>query len=468
MPGPSSPSEAVSAHPPRPPGPASGPALQPGKTPRLRSLDVLRGATMLAMVLVNNPGSWTWVYPPLQHAEWTGCTPTDLIFPFFLFIMGVSMAFAGQSTRARVLRRTAIILSLGLLLNAFPYTDLAHARIPGVLQRLALCALLVTLLTRLAGLRTQAAVAAAALVGYGLLLREWGAISSAIPALAAQAVDSTPPSAMGLLGAKVMILPGDNPARALDHLVIGSEHLYRGAQTDPEGLLSTLPAAVTTLLGYWAGLSLRRRQAGPAPAAHWPGPLTCCIACGYNLHSLTPAAKPAGGGAIVCPECGRSNTRADDPGALAALTPLFAVAAALLAAGWIASGFIPLSKPLWTPSFTLWTGGWAAGALALCVLVIDRRGFGAWGWPFEVAGRNALLLFVGSGVVARVLSLIHVGGGAAGDPGLSVKEALYRFVFVRIAAGDVHLGSLLYACANVGLWWLVLLVLWRRRWFWVV
>jgi predicted acyltransferase len=203
---------------------------------RLVSLDAFRGLTMAAMVLVNNPGTWSAVYAPLRHAAWHGLTPTDVIFPFFLFIVGVAIppSLDGRPRAAalgRVLRRAAVIFVLGLVLSAFPDFDWATLRLPGVLQRIAVCYLLAAALFLTTRWRTQAIVAAALLVGY------WAALML-IP---------VPGYGRGDLG------PEGNLAAWLDRALLGP-HVWRVSRVyDPEGVLSTAPAIATVLLGALAG-----------------------------------------------------------------------------------------------------------------------------------------------------------------------------------------------------------------------
>ena len=212
---------------------------------RLLSLDVFRGGTVAAMVLVNNPGAWDAVYPPLRHADWHGWTPTDLVFPFFLFIVGVAIPLAlgprlvrGEARAAllgRIARRATVIFALGLFLHAFPTFDLATIRIPGVLQRIAVCYLVTAALFVTTGWRVQAGVAATALLGY------WAAMTL-VPA---------PGFAAGDLSKE------GNLAAFIDRAVLGP-HIWRvGGVYDPEGLLSTIPAVATTLAGLLAGQWLR-------------------------------------------------------------------------------------------------------------------------------------------------------------------------------------------------------------------
>jgi predicted acyltransferase len=203
---------------------------------RLVSLDAFRGLTIAAMVLVNNPGTWTAVYAPLRHAAWHGLTPTDVIFPFFLFIVGVAIppSLAGRprlTALARVLRRAAVIFALGLVLNGFPGFDWSTVRIPGVLQRIAVCYLIAAVLFLTTSWRVQAAAATALLLAY------WAAMTL-IP---------VPGFGAGDLG------PEGNLAAWVDRRVLGA-HIWRAARVyDPEGILSSVPAVATALFGVLAG-----------------------------------------------------------------------------------------------------------------------------------------------------------------------------------------------------------------------
>ncbi|HET9276461.1 MAG TPA: heparan-alpha-glucosaminide N-acetyltransferase domain-containing protein, partial [Gemmatimonadales bacterium] len=220
-----------------------------GGQERLAALDAFRGLTIAGMLLVNNPGTWSAIYPPLRHAEWHGWTPTDLIFPFFVFIVGItthlSLARRGEDGRVvrRILTRGGVIILLGLLLHAFPFFPLSRwetLRFPGVLQRIGVCFIAAALLARGRSNRAVGGSVAALLLGY------WG-----LQALVA------PPG----VPAPTLDDPSATLSAWIDRTVFGS-HLWRASQTwDPEGLLSTLPAIGTCLLGVLAG----RRLAGPEP-----------------------------------------------------------------------------------------------------------------------------------------------------------------------------------------------------------
>jgi predicted acyltransferase len=261
---------------------------------RMVSLDVFRGATIAAMILVNDPGSWSHIYPPLEHAEWNGWTPTDMIFPFFLFIVGVSMTLSFASRIARgltrralvihVVRRSALIFAIGLFLNGFPNFDFSSIRIMGVLQRIALCYLVAGLLylatfqrepiagrpARVrANLRVTAAVAIALLVGY------W-ALMMFVP---------VPGYGAGRLG------KDDNLGAYVDRTLMGG-HLWSESVTwDPEGFLSTLPAIASLLIGILAGEWLRSdRRAGRKVLGLAAAGLVLLVA-GRLLHPYFPINK---------------------------------------------------------------------------------------------------------------------------------------------------------------------------------
>lgn len=342
------------------------------------------------MVLVNNPGDWDHVYPPLLHSEWNGCTPTDLVFPFFLFIVGAAMAFsfaryegrrADAGTYLTILRRTAILFGLGLLLNGFPFYNLATLRILGVLQRIALAYLLASLVVLNCSRHRQWLVTAGLLVGYWLVIRF-------VPVPGGIAGDLSP---AGNLGAY------------LDRLLLGTSHLYLKGRFDPEGLLGTLPATATVFIGYLSG--------------HWLR--------GQPRRTRTSLILAGAGGVLIL-------------------------------AGWGWGQFFPINKSLWTSSYVLLTSGWALGLVAACFELVEVRGGRRWGWPFEVLGLNAIFLFVGSGLVGRVLKYTHISDLTAG-------RWLYEHLFAPWTT-PVN-ASLAYALATVALWWLVLWVLYRRQWF---
>jgi predicted acyltransferase len=326
---------------------ATSTAAAPISDTRLVSLDLFRGATMAAMVLVNNPGDWGHVYAPLLHAEWHGWTPTDLIFPFFLFIVGVAMTLSRATLGpwGRILRRAATIVGLGALLAGFPYFPLATWRIPGVLVRIGICYLAVTALFRWtlpAGPRDDRAHA---------VRLSWLAVVLAIGYWAAMVLAPYPGHVPGDL------TPEGNLAAFIDRTVIGQAHMYRQRAWDPEGLASTVPAIVTVLMGVLSGFWLRVAVEGRAKAA------------------VMAAAGLAG-----------------------------------MALGLLWDLAFPLNKNLWTSSFVAFTGGAAALSLAACYYLIDVRRWRRWTRPFVILGVNAITLYVLAGLSAKLLGLIKVTG----------------------------------------------------------
>jgi predicted acyltransferase len=340
-------------------------------TGRLVSLDVFRGLTIAGMILVNNPGTWSAVYRPLTHADWHGWTPTDLIFPFFLFAVGASIALAlasrlerGEShgrLLSRIALRSLVLFALGLFLAGFPSFDLATIRIPGVLQRIAACYLAVALLVLAVPQRHRVPVMVTVLTA--LLLGYW-ALMTWVP---------VPGFGAGDLGKE------GNLAAHLDRTVLGP-HIWRAAKVyDPEGILSTLPAIATTLAGLFTGLWLRTARA--------------------------PAAKAAGMAAA-------------------------GAGAVLLGLSW--DRWFPINKALWTSSYVAFTAGAALLVLAACSWLVEIRRWRRWATPFVVFGTNAIAAFVLSTFVARLLILVKVTGrdGAA----VSLHRWIYTEVFAPWAA----------------------------------
>lgn len=362
---------------------------------RLVALDVFRGLTVAGMILVNNPGSWSAQYAPLKHAVWHGWTPTDLVFPFFLFIVGVSITLAlgsrverGDVTGAlvsRIARRAGLIFLIGLLLAAFPYFDLAGLRIPGVLQRIAICYLVAALLFISTRVRTQALVAVALLIGYWLLM-------TLVPVPGYGAPDLT---------------RDGNLAAFVDRVLLAG-HTYNKEFPDPEGLLSTLPAIATAVSGLLAGAWLR-------------------------------VAKPL-------------DQR---------ITGML-VAGALLATTGLLWGLIfPINKPLWTSSYVVLTTGLALLTLAACVWIVDVRGWRRLAFPFVVFGTNALAVFALSALVAETMSLIKID--RADGAQVTSHTFIYDGLFASWAA-PVN-ASLMFALAYVGVWFVLMWLLYRKRIF---
>ncbi len=359
---------------------------------------MFRGLTVALMILVNSPGSWAHIHPPLRHAEWHGLTPTDLVFPFFLFIVGVaiSLSFARRldegATRGdlvrKIISRSVIIFAVGLFLNGFPFNiPLNELRIPGVLQRIALCYLLAGLAVVLTGRNRNRALATAGfLVLYELLMRlplvhGWGAGSFELQ---------------------------DNFVGWVDLHLLGAAHIYEegGVAFDPEGLVSTLPAAATTMAGFFVGEYIR-------------GPLSLA----QKLRRLALAG------------------------------------AGLAAIGLFTCPLEPVNKKLWTVSYVLLTGGLAMVTLAFSSWMIDVRKWRAGTKPAVVFGSNPLVAFVGSGILVRVLILVKTVD--AQGKATSLQHGMYEGFFVPLA-GQVN-GSLLYALATVIFWLGILWILhWRK------
>ena len=252
----------------------------PTSLDRLVSLDVFRGLTIAGMVLVNNPGTWSNIYWPLKHAEWHGWTPTDLVFPFFLFIVGVSitLAFArrveeGAVQRVlylKVLKRAAIIFGLGLFLNLFPSFDFANVRIPGVLQRIAICYLVASLIFLKTRVRTQFVIALALLVVYWLLMTRVAA----------------PGFAAGDLSKEGSL------ASYVDRVLLGPHIWRQGKVYDPEGLLSTIPAVATTLFGVLTGHWLRSERTRWDKVTGMFVAGSVAVVLGWAWNSFFPINKP--------------------------------------------------------------------------------------------------------------------------------------------------------------------------------
>ena len=369
---------------------------------RFRSLDVFRGATVALMILVNNPGSWSHLYPPVAHAAWHGVTPTDLVFPFFLFAVGNALALVlprlQQGPAAafwwKVARRTLLIFLIGLALNAAPFVrwneagelvakDWHTLRLMGVLQRIAQCFGAAAAIVWLGGRRGALWAAVVLLLGYWAACLAFGA----------------PGDAYGLQGWF---------GTGVDKALLGEAHLYRGEGVpfDPEGLASTAPAVAQVLLGWWVGDLVRRSKPDVSLVAR-----------------------------------------------------LFRWAAPMLALAWIWQLALPLNKKLWTPSYVLHTTALAMMALALLIHVVEirRRPAEQVGWVrfFEVFGRNPLFVFVLSGLIPRFLGLWRTPEGGP-------MATVYQHVFANIGS-DPRLGSLLFACANLACYAALAFWLDRRR-----
>lgn len=375
------------------------------ETNRLLSLDVFRGMTIAGMVLVNNPGTWSAIYSPLAHAEWHGATPTDLVFPFFLFIVGISITLAlgkrvesGAVSRdiyLKIFRRAFVIFALGLLMAAFPFynftrgewLDISQLRIMGVLQRIAVCYLIASLIFVRTNWKQQAIIAAALLLVYWALMT----------------LINVPGCEITTFNDKTC-----NLAAYLDRVILTENHIWKSSKVfDPEGVLSTVPSIATTLAGVLCGHWLRREKG-------------------------------------------------DDE----KVSAMFFFGVTLLAFGWAWSFWFPLNKSLWTSSYVVYTAGAALCFLGFCYWLVDIKGYKKWAKPFVIFGVNALALFVLSGLTAKLFGIIKVAWDAEGKS-ISLQKWIFDNVFLPLAA-PIN-ASLAYAVSFVLLWLFLMWLLYRKR-----
>jgi predicted acyltransferase len=387
------------------------------KTERLQSLDVFRGMTVAGMLLVNNPGTWSAIYPPLQHAPWHGWTPTDLIFPFFLFIVGITTELSLRARRARgdderailqqILRRGALIFLFGFLLSGFPFFTwgpaldgasfaervvdrIEHWRVMGVLQRIGVAYLIGGLLTWRTTIRQQMVILTTLLLGYWALMTLVSVPDTGVP------------------GRFVLDKPDQLLSAWLDRTVLGTTHLWVGGKTwDPEGLLSTLPAVGTMICGTFAGKWIAQQQ-----------------------RALTER-----------------------------LAGLFAVGALAMMLGSMWHWVFPINKNIWTSSYVLFTAGIGAVTLATCMWLIDVMQLRRWTFPFLVYGVNPMLAFLGSGLMARCIASIWTW-----DTGGGTRTSAQGFVYHTLYATWLppREASFAYAVSFVAFWFLVLWAAWKR------
>ncbi len=378
----------------------------PDQPQRLVSLDVFRGLTVVGMVLVNNPGSWAHIYWPLEHAEWNGWTPTDLIFPFFLFIVGVAIPL-GLGKRVergdkfkdlflKIVYRTVVIFLLGEFLAGFPYFHFSTMRIPGVLQRIAVCYFFASIIFIKTRPRTQAIIALALLIVYFIVMKHvhWNGYY------------------VGDLSKEGSL------ASIIDRKVLGPHIWKQGIVYDPEGLLSTMGALATTLFGVLTGHLIR-------------------------CNDRTPIEKVA---------------------------QMFIAGVCCVCVGWAWNAWFPINKALWTGSYVFFTGGLALQFLALCYWLIDIKGHKWWTKPFVIFGVNAIVLFVGTGVMARLLGMTS---GFMGRFETLIKvtkpdgspQALQSYIYDHAFASWLapNNASLAFAICFILLWLFLLWLLYRKN-----
>jgi len=375
---------------------------------RYYSLDVFRGATVALMILVNNPGSWSHIYDPLEHAAWHGVTPTDLVFPFFLFAVGNAMAFVMPKLEAggdaafwkKVMKRTLLIFGIGLLLHWFPFVRYngegelvarkwENLRIFGVLQRIALCYFFASVIVYYLKLKGSFVFSAFLLLAYWFLC------------IAGNPAD--PYSLHGWFGT------------AIDKSIIGEKHMYtgEGIPFDPEGLMSTFAAIVQVILGYIAGNYILNKG---------------------KTHEM--------------------------------LNGLFVAGCVLIFTGFCWDMVFPLNKKIWTSSYTIYTTGLALLILALTIYLIEfKNSRGAWSRFFDVFGKNPLFIFVLSGVLPRLLGLIRIPNGVtdAGKQKFLTPFAWFYEKCCKPLFDDPRNGSLLYALCFISLMWLLAWILDKKK-----
>src|ERR1700723_2098344 len=367
---------------------------------RLVSLDVVRGITVAVMILVNNNGSERHAYWPLKHADLDGWTPADLVFPIFLLLVGITIVFSTQSRLAkgeakRVLlmhafERAAILFALGIVVHGFPDYPLATLRIYGVLQRIALCYLIATMLYLWdRRVSTLASLLAACLLGYWVLMR-W-----------------VPVPGFGMPGRDIAFLDKDaNWVAVTDRLIFPGRLLDQ--TRDPLGLISTIPAVATCLLGILTGLWLRTEKR------------------------------------MMVKACGMMS------GAIAGLA---------LGSFWAI--WFPINKQLWTSSYVLFAAGWTLLVLAICYYTIEiRKHDGAWTYPWKAFGSNAIVTYVFSELLSTVLEIIH---WASDGKTVDLKEWIFARIFAPIV--NVQFGSLLYSLSFVLVCFVPAFLLYRKQIF---
>lgn len=397
------------------------------KTNRYVALDVLRGMTVAGMILVNNPGTWGSIYPPLRHAAWAGCTPTDLVFPFFLFVVGAAMAFSfakyseglNATSVKKLIKRGILIFLVGLGLNAFPFYPTSpdpeltfwgnladywgHVRIVGVLQRIAMCYILGGLVALWLKSTKKIIISMGVLMGlHWLILFLIG--------------DHSAPLVNGAAGS--FSLAGQN-ADVIDLAIFGENHIYKGfgIPFDPEGLLGALSGACTVLLGYLIGNKIRHTESK-----------------------------------------------------IDVVAQLYTIGMLCLAGGLVWSLCYPIIKALWTGSYVLYAGGWSILMLAFFIYLIDVKGKEKIFTPFKALGMNPLFAFVMAGLFAKILgrmikwtSMITLADGSVKEKTWSVLSWFYNNVCVAIVGESNELSSLIYALVYVAVFTAMAMFLYKKK-----
>jgi predicted acyltransferase len=361
------------------------------KSNRLISLDIFRGLTVAFMIIVNTPGSWSHIYSPLRHSEWDGCTPADMVFPFFLYIVGVSIWYSlkkyglelNSTSLFRISRRSVAIFGVGLFLAIFPYfnRDYSNLRIMGVLQRISLAYGLGALLCVTVRRDYLWSVAA------GLLLMYWGILA--------------------IFGGNDPFSLDGNFVLKVDQAILGKDHMYNGfgRPFEPEGLLSTIPAIATVIIGFYSG------------------ELT-----GMKGHNIKTVFK------------------------------LVFLGLGMTGSGIIWGKLFPINKPLWTSSYVLYTAGFAMLVFAVIYWIADVAKLKKWGSFFNVFGINALFSFFLAGIWTRLLLFIRFG---TADGKITLYDWLYENIFA-VPAGNMT-GSLVFAIFQMMIIWSFAYLLFRNK-----
>ncbi|MFD2248359.1 acyltransferase family protein [Pontibacter ruber] len=373
----------------RAPSLTSAGLLQPRTAERYLALDVLRGMTIALMIVVNNPGSWGSIYAPFKHAAWHGFTITDLVFPSFLFVVGNAMSFSMRKFEKqtngvflrKVLKRTVLIFLIGLFLNLFPFVkwspeneivlkDFTAVRILGVLQRIALCYFIASLVVRYLKYNGAMIFGVVTLLGYWAVMYFFG----------------DPADPYSLEG---------NAALKFDRMFLPEENTYKGfgIPFDPEGLLSTLPATVNVIAGYFAGLFIQKQ--------------------GNNLRTVFK---------------------------------LNLAGAVLVAVALVWDIYFPINKPIWTSSYVLHSIGLSLIILGTLMFIMEVAGYVKWSYFFEAFGKNPLFIFAFATLVIKLLNFIRIGD-------ISLQKWLYEHLFLTWSEGKT--ASLLFALSYMLVMWLI-------------